>query len=183
MSNLKKLKVMKHLILLTSVWVALLGVSCHETTIGYLVTEYASYDPDSLIVRRVLDNSPGEPNPEFQMYLDMGLSFIDIINMGIPERINAGEDYNRDRLGLPWASTTIQGVEGTQPRYIVIKRIVSDTGDPDAMAALLTIRGDGTFQLPTDVSSIPVGRYVMSLTFTNEGYSKDLDDCFTIIVE
>lgn len=174
---------MKHLILLTSVWVALLGVSCHETTIGYLVTEYASYDPDSLIVRRVLDNSPGEPNPEFQMYLDMGLSFIDIINMGIPERINAGEDYNRDRLGLPWASTTIQGVEGTQPRYIVIKRIVSDTGDPDAMAALLTIRGDGTFQLPTDVSSIPVGRYVVSLTFTNEGYSKDLDDCFTIIVE
>ena len=183
MSNLKKLKVMKHLILLTSVWVALLGVSCHETTIGYLVTEYASYDPDSLIVRRVLDNSPGEPNPEFQMYLDMGLSFIDIINMGIPERINAGEDYNRDRLGLPWASTTIQGVEGTQPRYIAIKRIVSDTGDPDAMAALLTIRGDGTFQLPTDVSAIPVGRYVVSLTFTNEGYSKDLDDCFTIIVE
>ena len=183
MSNLKKLKVMKHFILLASVWVALLSASCHEPTVGYLVTEYASYDPDTLVVRHVLDNDPGEPNPEFQMYLDWGLSAADIINMGIPERINTGVDYDRDRLGLPWASTTIQGVEGTQPRYVTIKRITSDTGDPEAMAALLTVRGDGTFQLPTDVTSIPVGRYVISLNFTNEGYSKDLDDCFTIIVE
>ena len=109
---------MKHLILLASVWVALLGVSCHEPTVGYLVTEYASYDPDSLVVRHVLDNDPGEPNPEFQMYLDMGLTAADIINMGIPERINAGVDYDRDRLGLPWASTTIAASWNTCGRMI-----------------------------------------------------------------
>lgn len=33
------------------------------------------------------------------------------------------------------------------------------------------------------VIDIPVGRYVISLTFSNEGYSKDVDNCFTIIVK
>ena len=38
---------------------------------------------------------------------------------------------------------------------------------------------DGT----APIYDIPVGRYVISLTFSNEGYSKDVDNCFTIIVK
>lgn len=46
---------MKQLILLiTLVW-AVIGVSCHEKTIGFLVTENASYNPDSLYVRKTPD--------------------------------------------------------------------------------------------------------------------------------
>ena len=46
---------MRQLILLiTLVW-AVIGVSCHEKTIGFLVTENASYNPDSLYVRKTPD--------------------------------------------------------------------------------------------------------------------------------
>ena len=44
------------------------------------------------------------------------------------------------------------------------------------------VYGDGTFEVPLQ-HTIPVGRYVISLNFRNEGYSKDVDDCFTIIVK
>ena len=50
------------------------------------------------------------------------------------------------------------------------------------MKKLLTVRGNGMFKLPLDISSIPVGRYMISLNIYNEGYSHDVDDCFTIIV-
>ena len=45
---------MRRLILLAIVFVAVLE-ACHETTIGYLITENASYDPDTLYVRKTPD--------------------------------------------------------------------------------------------------------------------------------
>lgn len=45
---------MKRLILLATVLVVALG-ACHETTIGYLITENASYDPDTMYVRKTPD--------------------------------------------------------------------------------------------------------------------------------
>ncbi|WP_018339318.1 hypothetical protein [Butyricimonas synergistica] len=46
---------MKQLILfITLVW-TVIGVGCHEKTIGFLVTENASYNPDSLYVRKTPD--------------------------------------------------------------------------------------------------------------------------------
>ncbi len=46
---------MKRLILLITVVWAVVGVGCHEKTIGFLVTENASYNPDSLYVRKTPD--------------------------------------------------------------------------------------------------------------------------------
>lgn len=45
---------MKRLILLATVFVVALG-ACHEKTIGYLITENASYDPDTMYVRKTPD--------------------------------------------------------------------------------------------------------------------------------
>ena len=45
---------MKRLTILAIVLVAVMG-ACHEKTIGYLITENASYDPDTMVVRKTPD--------------------------------------------------------------------------------------------------------------------------------
>ena len=45
---------MRRLVLLAIMFVAVL-MACHETTIGYLITENASYDPDTMYVRKTPD--------------------------------------------------------------------------------------------------------------------------------
>ena len=52
----------------------------------------------------------------------------------------------------------------------------------EALKACMTVRGDGTIEIPAR-HGVSIGVYRISLTFTNEGYTRDLDDCFTIIVE
>lgn len=157
--------------------------SCHEVAVGYLIVEQASYDKDSLVVRVKLDTASGDLNPEFQKYLDFGYSYLYIRDtLKIEERINYGTDYKDYVMeGRSWVSSKIQGVQGTMPVYTRIKSIESVDGNPEIMKKELKVRGDGTFILPAFIRS-PVGRYRISLTFSNEGYSKDLDRIFTIIV-
>lgn len=93
-----------------------------------------------------------------------------------------GEEYKRDRYGWPWTSTPIEGVEGTRPIFVSIKDITTDTGDAGKMWEVLQVSGDGTFTMPV-YSDVPVGRYRISLTFTNEGYTQDVNDVFTVIVK
>ena len=45
---------MKRLTILAIALVAVMG-ACHEKTIGYLITENASYDPDTMVVRKTPD--------------------------------------------------------------------------------------------------------------------------------
>ena len=47
----------------------LLG-ACQDVTPGYLQTEYAGYTMDSMVVKKVLDLTPPEPNPTFEMYVN-----------------------------------------------------------------------------------------------------------------
>lgn len=175
---------MKSIIFLILVTLGLLGMACQDVTIGYLVVESAGYDPDTMIVKRVLDLDDREiVNPEWEEMSEW-YSPDELEEMEIPYKIVVrGEDYDRNRLELPWASTTIQGVEGTQPIHVTINKVTTDIGDVDSMLKLLTVRGDGTLQLPTYLGGLSIGRYVISLNFKNEGYSKDVDDCFTIIVK
>ena len=93
-----------------------------------------------------------------------------------------GEDYARIKWGQPWVSTPIEGVEGTSQVIVSIKNITSIQGDPGKLWEVLSVRGNGTFEVPLH-HDVPVGRYVISLNFKNEGYSKDINDCFTIIVK
>ena len=143
---------MKNVILLLFTVLVLSMIGCQDVTVGYLLTEDASYNPDTLVVKTVLDDELGE------------------------------EDYYRSKWGAPWVSTPIEGVEGTIAIYVSIKNITSTSGDPEKLWKVLSVRGDGTFEIPL-YHDVPSGRYVISFNFRNEGYSKDVNDCFTIIVK
>ena len=170
---------------------------CQNITPGYLWTENASYNPDSLLVKTIesLDTVSGIQNPAVEeMVLSVGLSLDFFYSMGftfediaksfnLEPYVGQGEDYVRVKWGAPWVSTPIEGFEGTAPIYVSIKEIKPlDGGDALALSSVLTVRGNGTFEIPL-YHDVPVGRYVISLNFRNEGYSKDVDDCFTIIVK
>ena len=51
-------------------------INCQDITIGYLITEYASYSVDSMIVKKNLDTTPPSeiPNPRYEMYIEMGFT-------------------------------------------------------------------------------------------------------------
>lgn len=138
---------MKNVILLLFTVLVLSMIGCQDVTVGYLLTEDASYNPDTLVVKTVLDDELGE------------------------------EDYYRSKWGAPWVSTPIEGVEGTIAIYVSIKNITSTSGDPEKLWKVLSVRGDGTFEIPL-YHDVPAGRYVISLNFRNEGYSKDVNDWF-----
>lgn len=162
---------------------AWLLASCHDITPGYLETENAVYKPDSLIIRSELDDAPGEINPDYEFYLGLGFSPDIIVNvLGIPERLNTGEDYLRAKWGAPWVSVAIQGILGTNPIYMEVKNITSQDGSPEKMREYLSVGGNGAFEIPLE-HDIPPGRYKITLNVYNEGYSRDLVDCFTIIVK
>ena len=190
---------MKNIILFVFSLFVLLGNSCQDVTIGYLFVQDAAYNPDSLVIRTKssLDVSEGTRNPaveEFVIdrtgmtldeYMSMtGLTYETVAQMtGLEAYVGRGEDYDRCKWGMPWVSTPIEGIDGTPPIYVSIKEIKSlDGGDAIALDSVLTVRGNGTFEIPL-YHDVPVGRYVISLNFRNEGYSKDVDDCFTIIVK
>lgn len=165
-------------------WFAL--PACQEITVGYLSLDYAGYAIDSMIVKKVLDLTPPieTPNPMYDRYIGLGLDPETVIGMGVYPTIKegGGEDYDRDLYQVPWTSTPIEGVDGTPQIQMDIKAVSTDAGDVDLLLKELTYLSNGVFQLPL-YNNVPVGRYDISLTFHNEGYSKDLDNCFTIIVK
>ena len=185
---------MKNLIILgTFILAAYLVTGCQDVTIGFLQTENASYNPDSMVVKKELDVTPPrleevdnpiyyellEEDPEYytpEKLTSWGIYPTQIIEVG------AGEDYQRSQWEQPWVSNPIEGVDGTNQIHVSIKEIKTTAGNAVKMREYLKVYGDGTFEVPLK-HNIPIGRYVISLNFSNEGYSKDVEDCFTIIVK
>ena len=166
------------------VYIMMLG--CQDVTIGYLMVDNSSYDPDTLVVKTVLDGRAPEivPNPVYEQLRAMGIPHEVLVNTGVYPTMQSGggEDYNRAKWGQPWVSTPIQGVMGTQPIAVTITRVKTTGGNVDKLLKYITVRGDGVFEIPLE-HDVPAGRYLVSLNFRNEGYSKDVEDCFTVIVE
>ena len=173
------------------------GTGCQDIPIGYLQTENADYNPDTVVVKTVnsLDTTAGVMNPAveetiismgatLEMFYQMGYSFREIAQLfGLEAYIGEGEDRERVKWNIPWVSNPIEGVQGTPQIFVTIKGIREESGGSVAEALeQIKVYGDGTFEVPLQ-HTIPVGRYVISLNFRNEGYSKDVDDCFTIIVK
>lgn len=183
---------MKNFVIILGVlFISTIGIRCQNEPIGYLWIEDASYNPDSLVIKKELDTTPPTlqevPNPEYEYLLnEEGWTVEELEENGIKptimEEIDAGEDYLRNKWGQPWVSVPIEGVQGTQQIYISIKEIKNTDGNGDRLFQYLKVRGDGTFEIPLH-HNIPMGRYMISLNLKNEGWSKDLNDCFTIIVK
>ena len=174
---------MKNVMIFLLMIVGILG-GCQDITVGYLLTEDANFDPDSLVIKRyeALDIDPGEPNPDYDWYIEMGWDPNGGDGDPIPPRLNPGEDYYRFISNAPWISAPVQGIEGTLPIFCSLKTIKPAGENAEKLRKYLKVYGDGTFEISLK-HDIPVGRYLISLNFSNEGSSKDLDDCFTIIVK
>lgn len=96
---------------------------------------------------------------------------------------NDYSDAKRIKYGSHWVSEPLQGFDGTKPIFITIKDVVTtESGNKDQFLKDVDFRGDGTFDIPLD-HKIPIGRYVVSLTIKNEGYTKYLDSIFTVIIK
>lgn len=175
------------LIISTILCALLVGImSCHKTTIGFLETERASYAIDSMVVKLKLDTTaPVEiPNPTYYQLINLGYSPATLISFGIYPTIkqNPGADYDRNRLGIPWSSTAIEGVFGTMPIKLTISKIETDKGDVDKLKNIISVRSNGIISIPIK-NDLPAGYYHLTLTFSNEGYTKSIENAFTVIVK
>jgi hypothetical protein len=160
--------------------------SCRKVAVGYLITESAGYEIDSMVVKAELDITPPliTQNPLYDMYIGFGFPPDLIFEMGIYPtlEIGGGADYTRNKLGQPWTSTSIEGVLGTPPIILSVKEITSPNGDPEKLKQVIAVRANGILSIPLN-HGVPPGIYIISLNFKNEGYSKDKDDVFRIIVK
>lgn len=92
-------------------------------------------------------------------------------------------DY-QDRIDfkLPWTSTPIQGVQGTEPLLYSIVGVKSANSENAAkFMTYVGVMGGGRIYVSQDVD-VPVGAYTITLEIKNEGRTKVLEDIFTFLV-
>lgn len=171
----------------------LLGIiySCENVPVGYLRTENASFDPDTMLVKLELDLTPPHmgmiPNPEFILWTETyGNDPEVVIGWGIPETIPgivAGEDYYRSEQKIPWVSYAIQGVDGTLPLFYKVGGATKvGGGDVTELLSKCRMRGDGAVEIDFE-NNITAGEYLLDIQVSNEGYSHVLPKMLKVIVK
>lgn len=161
--------------------------SCQKRPVGFLMTEYAGYVPDSLVLKSVLDTSLIEiVDPLYTLYIEYGLTPEVIASFGVFPTMKVfsnEEDYRRNKFRVPWSTSTVQGLKGTAPIRLKVLEVSPVTPESEKLKNMITIRGSsGVMTIPFD-HGLSAGRYKVSLRFSNEGWTKDLKDVFTFIIE
>lgn len=162
-------------------------ICCQDVTVGFLNIENASYEPDTVFLKSVLDTATiKERNPLWDSWIASGeYTEEDLIGYGISEYISKpGPDYARWENKAPWVSFTLQGYEGTEQIKFSVESVKSTAGEEAARIFMneLSIRGGGALIYPMEHHAVP-GHYVISVRLTNPGYSKVLEDAITFVVE
>lgn len=163
--------------------------SCDDTPVGYLRTEFASFETDSLMIYKDLDITPPHmeeiDNPKYIKLLGIYTSE-ELISFGIMPKIEAeinGRDYYRNLNKIPWVSYPIEGIDGTLPiRYNIVSISEINGGDVTEINRVTKVAGDGTIQVDFE-NNIPVGTYFVDLEIYNEGHSHTLPKILKIIVK
>lgn len=176
---------MRTLIIIVSVLFFAL-YSCRDMTEGYLITENASYNPDSLIVLKNVSESEyiTVPNPAYEAGIDAGKTPQELEQNGIfPTIQKENEHYVRVKNNSPWQTLYLQGYEGTEPITFEIETVTSTAGDEAARVFKneLVIRGKGYMSYPLKNEAVP-GKYHVSIRLTNSGYSQVVENAYTFIV-
>ena len=83
---------------------------------------------------------------------------------------------------IPWSTSTIEGVLGTQPIIYSIADVTSTDGNANLFKEELVMHGGGRMQLPFACKA-PKGTYRVAIIIENEGYSHRLDNVFTFIID
>lgn len=122
-------------------------MACEDQKVGFLITDYVQYSPDSLVI----DNSTLSPS--------------------------------RIENNIPWVTSKMEGIEGTNPILISIEDMKSTNNfSVEEFKKYVNVRGNGVFEVALN-HKIPAGKYVVSLRAKNDGYSKVITDIFTIIIK
>ena len=87
-------------------------------------------------------------------------------------------------LDIPWTTSCIEQLLGTEPITYTLVSIRSDRGEaaPADFGRYLSVIGGGRMYVDAKVNS-PAGKYMVSLRVSNEGYSVVLPDIFTFILQ
>lgn len=87
-------------------------------------------------------------------------------------------------LDIPWTTSCIEQLLGTEPITYTLVSIRSDRGEAAAadFGRYLSVIGGGRMYVDAKVNS-PAGKYMVSLRVSNEGYSVVLPDIFTFILQ
>lgn len=148
---------MKNILILLIITMGVLASACHKTTVGYLITDNASYDPDTMYIRKtpdpVLDQIRIENKAPWISLQLQGYEGTEIMYFTI-ESVRYVED-----------TPTAEGIEAAQ-------NFMKD----------LSIRSGGVMEYPFENDARP-GAYKVSIRITNPGYSQVLQDVMTIIVQ
>ena len=162
--------------------IAILSIyACQKDDIGFLHVEGAGYSPDSLVVRTKLQDKKAL-NPEYVYLLEHGYTEIQLAKMHIYKYIYE-PDYFRTLKKVPWTSIELEGVRGTAQIFYEIKNIKGiDGSDANKFKTDMAIDGAGRISVIYD-HKIPKGKYLISIEIKNEGYTKYLDDIFTVIIQ
>ena len=144
-------------LLLASLFSTSVLTACHETTVGYLDTEYASFSTKELVVyRQVSDDDVHSLTHEYPAPWSS-------------QRIQGVSGTNP--VNFYFQSVTVS--EGADAA--AFNKAVQE--------GLVTVSG-GTINLfPKAVATLPNGRYTVNLRVTNEGYSRELNGLFTFVVK
>ena len=95
--------------------------------------------------------------------------------------LNAPETAYSVTKSMVWALASKASIQPASPIWVKVKSAKTADGDASKLLEVATVRGNGVIEIPLE-NEIPVGRYLLSLTFWNEGWAKDVEDCFTVIV-
>ena len=150
------MKFMKQILLLIGVAMFFCLEACHEKTVGYLITENASYDPDTMYVRKT-------PDPQLDWFR---------IENKAPWKSLALQGYEGTELIYFYVeSVTYEGP------------LSEAAGEEEAQNFMknLSVRSGGALEYPFENDAVP-GTYKVSIRLTNPGYSHVLQDAMKIIV-
>ncbi|WP_292265825.1 hypothetical protein [Butyricimonas sp.] len=108
---------------------------------------------------------------------EMGFGSLDILRNDIETWQNK-VDYK-----LPYLSSSIDGVLGTDILYFRVINVKSDNSEnADKFMDYVKVKGKGQINVKYN-PEVPAGTYLLTLEVENEGRSKIIEDVFTVILK
>lgn len=126
-----------------------------------------------------------EARKTYWNYLDeLDAAILEIAGMTKDEIYDGIEKIqNTITYQIPWFTSSIQGVLGTEPLQYSIVSVKNESAENAALFnESLSIVGGGRMYVAYDVKA-PVGVYTVSIKVENEGQSAVLEDIFTFVIE
>lgn len=98
-------------------------------------------------------------------------------------RAEISELRERIKFGIPWVTSGIEGIQGTEPLIYEIVEVGNENAENAArFAGYLTIIGTGKMCLEQDFD-VPDGDYVVTVKVSNEGRTRVFPKAFTFVVK